>query len=241
MTYAAALDASAIVWIATAFTQEHRKALDWLNDNSAGDVAFYGVQIELWQIDESKPAIRFNVVSRPAGANSKAAVARASEGLTEAKKLQFDFWSDFSDELTKTGALPSVHSPRPQYWYNVALGRSGFHLSNTANTSENKIGIRVYLCGKYGGEQALNQLMAERDDRTRYRGSTSVESERNGARQGCPATTGRRCYPSLALPTMVPFQNIQNFPHTVLLVCQYDLLVSKKARTAELGLKGVGS
>ncbi len=55
------------------------------------------------------------------------------------------------------------------------------------------------------------------------------------------ATTGRHRYPSLALPPVVPFQYIQNFPHTVLPVCQYDLLVSKKARTAELGLKGVGS
>ena len=56
-----------------------------------------------------------------------------------------------------------------------------------------------------------------------------------------PSTTSRGLYPSLALPSMVPFQYIQNFPHTVLPVCQYDLLVSKKARTAELGLKGVGS
>ena len=55
-----------------------------------------------------------------------------------------------------------------------------------------------------------------------------------------PATTGGRCYPSLALPPVVPFQNIQNFPHTVLPVCQYDLLVSKKFAQPSSASKGWG-
>ena len=53
ITYAAVLDASSIVWIAPDFTQEHEKALTWLNDHTSADVAFYGVRLELWQIDDS--------------------------------------------------------------------------------------------------------------------------------------------------------------------------------------------
>jgi len=33
MTYAAGLKAVSIVWIAASFTEEHRAALDWLNEN----------------------------------------------------------------------------------------------------------------------------------------------------------------------------------------------------------------
>ena len=32
MTYAAGLDAVTVIWIAASFTDEHRAALDWLND-----------------------------------------------------------------------------------------------------------------------------------------------------------------------------------------------------------------
>src|SRR5437667_8314691 len=37
LTYAAGTGASTIVWIATAFREEHRQALDWLNENTGED------------------------------------------------------------------------------------------------------------------------------------------------------------------------------------------------------------
>jgi Domain of unknown function (DUF4268) len=52
-------------------------------------------------------------------------------------------------------------APRPQYWYNMALGRSGFFLSATANVDDGRIGVRVYLMNRYGGDD-LAQLMESR-------------------------------------------------------------------------------
>ena len=40
ITYASVLNAKNIVWVATTFTEEHKKALDWLNDNTNEDLAF---------------------------------------------------------------------------------------------------------------------------------------------------------------------------------------------------------
>jgi hypothetical protein len=36
-----------------------------LNEHTSEDLALYAVEIELWQIDTSKPALRFNVLSQP--------------------------------------------------------------------------------------------------------------------------------------------------------------------------------
>ena len=162
ITYGSVLDASAIVWLAERFTEEHHRALDWLNDHTEEGLAFYGVALDLWQIDESRPAVRFNVVSRPPAAGGKAAVAKASQKLTETKRLQLDFWTLFSQKLRQHGVVRSPQTPRPQYWFDVALGRSGFVLSNIANTYDNRIGVRLYLNNKVA-TVALEQLKKERD------------------------------------------------------------------------------
>ena len=65
ITYGATLGAAAVVWVAEEFTDEHKKALDWLNDHTTEGLSLYAIQLEVLQIDDSKPALRFNVVSEP--------------------------------------------------------------------------------------------------------------------------------------------------------------------------------
>jgi hypothetical protein len=40
ITYASVLDASALIWVAETFSDEHHKALDWLNDLTPDEVSF---------------------------------------------------------------------------------------------------------------------------------------------------------------------------------------------------------
>lgn len=148
ITYASVLDASIIVWVATDFTEEHKKALDWLNDHTSDEISFYGVQVELWQIDNGNPALRFNIISKPNEAVRQAARSKATDELSDSKKFQYDFWNKFKDKLAKTKRVPSLQTPRPQYWFDVSLGKSNIHLSNTCNTDENTVGVRVYIGNK---------------------------------------------------------------------------------------------
>jgi len=181
ITYAAVLNANTIVWIAPDFTDEHKKALDWLNDNSSDELSFFGVRPELWQIDESKPALRFNVLSRPAEAIRTATVKKAAT-LSPLRKLQLEWWTTVRDALLKSKAVPSAQSPGPRHWYNVALGRSGIHLSNTANTFDNKIGVRIYMRHKYGAEAALAQLLDSKEEIERELGTTLLWNPNPDAR-----------------------------------------------------------
>lgn len=162
LTYGAVLDASAVVWIATNFTDEHKRAIDWLNDKGGGDVAFYAVQLEVWRIGASKPAVRFNVVSRPAQAITALQAKKAAAGISPTRQLQLEWWTFFRERLAARRVVPSVQTPRPQYWFDVALGRSGFHLSCIADTYANRVGVRLYLAGRSGGASALELLRAEK-------------------------------------------------------------------------------
>ncbi len=59
LTYAGGFDAGVLVWIAKKLRDEHRKALEWLNERTGPDVDCFGVVIEVMRIDDSKPAFNF--------------------------------------------------------------------------------------------------------------------------------------------------------------------------------------
>ena len=162
ITYSSVLDAGTVVWIASAFTDEHRKALDWLNNRTDDDLQFYGICIELWRIGNSPPAPRFNVVSRPAKIAKPPGGGGSGGELTETRKNQLQFWTAVREALREAKAAPSLQTPRPQYWYDVAIGRSYFTLSLIANTFENRIGVRLYMNHRIA-DQALALLEKERE------------------------------------------------------------------------------
>ena len=163
ITYGSVLDASAVVWLAEEFTEEHHKALDWLNDHTDDELMFYGVVLELWRIDHSRPAVRFNVVSRPPQVSRKEARDISTGELTETRRLQLEFWTEFRQQLLDTKVVSTAQQARPQYWFDVPLGRSGIFLSNIANTYDNRIGVRVYFSNKVA-DAALEQLAPQRED-----------------------------------------------------------------------------
>jgi hypothetical protein len=63
--YAAGLQAKIVIWIAPEFTEEHRQAIDFLNQTGSGDLRLHAVQIKLLRIGDSLPAPHFEIISSP--------------------------------------------------------------------------------------------------------------------------------------------------------------------------------
>ena len=143
ITYAAGLKAATIVWISDHFTDEHRAALDWLNEITESPFNFFGVEVELWQISDSPVAPKFNVVCKPNDwtktvTEGKQQVERGE--LSEVKQVQLAFWTDFLSYLTKNSKAIRPTKPHPQHWMDLALGKSGIYLTAVAqvgNASDN--------------------------------------------------------------------------------------------------------
>lgn len=146
ITYASALNAKTIVWIATDFTEEHKKALDWLNDNTNEDLSFWGIQLELWQIAEDTASMRLNIVSTP-NTNVKT-IKSKTNNESESRNIQLEFWTKFREKLQSTKKIPSLQTPQAHYWYDVRIGRSDILLSNICNTQKSIVGVRLYIRNK---------------------------------------------------------------------------------------------
>jgi len=147
MTYAAGLDAVTIIWIAQRFTEEHRAALDWLNRITDDTFNFFGIEIELYRIDDSIPAPLFNIVSKPNNWAKSVKKSATTQNASETKLLQQQYWQGLKNYMEDNKSFVKVNSAQPQHWTNAAIGRSNFHLSATVNSREKTLSIWLNITG----------------------------------------------------------------------------------------------
>src|SRR5215510_10149558 len=140
LTYAAGLGAKVVVWVAQKISDDHRRALDWLNEITGEVFSFFALEIELWRINDSVPAPKFNLVCRPNDWAKSLTVIDAVGEPTETKLSQLEFWSAFVEYGKSMRSTVSFRKPQPKHWYSLAIGRSRFNLSLNANTRQHRIG-----------------------------------------------------------------------------------------------------
>lgn len=133
LTYAAGLDAVTIVWVAERFTEEHRAALDWLNEHTDDSINCFGLEVELWRIGNSAIAPKFNVVCKPNDWSRTVQAAAGGGELTEHKQAQLRFWTNFKGYMEEAGSVIRCQKPSPQHWTNHPLGRAGAHLTSVVS------------------------------------------------------------------------------------------------------------
>lgn len=96
ITYASGLDAKVMVWIVREAKEEHRAAIEWLNNNTAGDINFFLIEIHAYKIGDSDPAPKFEVVEKP---NDFVKRSKAKGGDDELNKRESEllfFWEQFN-------------------------------------------------------------------------------------------------------------------------------------------------
>ncbi len=162
ITYGATLGASTVIWIAEHFTEEHQRAIEWLNEHTSEELSLYAVRPKVLQIDNSRPAVEFEVVERPNELVKAAAIEKSSGEISESRQIQLAFWEAFKARLLEKKVVLSAETPAPKYWFNVPLGRSFIHLSNILNTDEGRVGLRVYLHNRVA-DAVLDQLLKDKN------------------------------------------------------------------------------
>jgi hypothetical protein len=123
LTYAAGFNASLIVWVADAIRDEHRQALEWLNQRTGTDTEFFGVVVEVLKIDDSKPAFNFKPVVFPnEWQKTKTRAAAASAAPSSRGEAYRAFFQGLIDELREKYKFTNARIGQPQNWYMFTSG-----------------------------------------------------------------------------------------------------------------------
>ena len=149
ITYATGLNAVTIIWIASEFTEEHRAALDKLNEITPTSYNFFGIKMEAWCVDDSKPAPVFKIVSKPNNWSRSISAATRSTDINdygETKINQFEFWKTLCSTIDEKKGTPlKVQKPSPKHWHNFSIGKSGVGLNMTFNSNKDILGVEIYI------------------------------------------------------------------------------------------------
>ncbi|MEW6114428.1 MAG: DUF4268 domain-containing protein [Thermodesulfobacteriota bacterium] len=168
LTYAAGLEAVTIIWVAERFTDEHRAALDWLNEKTDDGVNFFGLEVELWRIGDSPIAPKFNIVSKPNDWTKRVQNAAIKGGeLSSHKQTQLRFWTAFKEYMDANSKI-RCQKPAPHHWLNSGIGRSGFHLDSVASywdSTTNAKGSEIRVDLVITGPQAKEHFAALESER----------------------------------------------------------------------------
>ena len=162
LAYAGGLDADLIMWVAKEFRDEHKQTIDWLNQRTDANTEFFGIGLELWQIDGSRPAPYFNVVAAPNAWRREATASTTSTGDSERGQLYRSFFQGLIDQLREAG-FTNARKGQPQSWYSFQIGYGPRAQFTSTFKQGNKVTVELYIdSAERSWNKALYDRLAER-------------------------------------------------------------------------------
>ena len=145
ITYASSLKATVIVWIVKKAREEHRAAIEWLNNNTVESIGFFLIELHAYKIGDSLPAPKFEIIQQPNDfikANKNTSLNKEeSQSAIERK----EFWTRFNEKIVEAGKPFSIRKPSTDHWYNIAIGTSQAFLCVNLVNKDNQIVLELYI------------------------------------------------------------------------------------------------
>ena len=171
ITYASGLQSRIIIWVASRFRDEHRSAIDWLNDISGPETGFFGVVLQAFQISDSAYAPHFDIVARPN--NWQRQVKRSSQTSRdmppdETVLKSEGFWEDVRAYFELKSSPLELGKTTYDIKHYFKFGVPSTSLRAVLEDNITNLRVEMFLAGKHHSPDYshdwLNHLIALKDD-----------------------------------------------------------------------------
>ena len=121
LTYAAGVDAAALVWLSSSHRDEHLAAVDWINRHTGSDIGVFAVELELVRIGSSEMAPSLRLVSGP---NEWAKIVDGGQRGDRSRRY-LEFNRQLLDDFLCRNPGATRARPTGDNWAFLPTGRSG--------------------------------------------------------------------------------------------------------------------
>lgn len=145
ITYASGKSAGVVIWVVKRAREEHKSAIEWLNNHTDEKIDFFLCEIKLYKIGMSEPAVKFEVVEQPNGWSKE---MKKNNTSNETEQKRYDFWVDFQDYAFQNKSFASNfrrRKPSFDHWKNFSIGCPGAHLAVSRIQKRNELDVELYI------------------------------------------------------------------------------------------------
>ncbi|MGN1036832.1 MAG: DUF4268 domain-containing protein [Ruminococcus sp.] len=145
ITYASGKNADIIIWLVKKAREEHRSAIEWLNNHTDEKISFFLCEIKLYRIGESAPAVKFDVIEKP---NDWVKNIKHNECINATQQSRLDYWIAFNEYAFKNSQFSKNfkrRKPSTDHWMDFSIGSSDCHLTIAQIKQRNEVNVAIYI------------------------------------------------------------------------------------------------
>lgn len=139
VTYLAAFEAKAAVWLVADPRAEHTRAIAWLNESTSA--SFYLVKAEAIRIDDSPPAPLLTVIVGPS--DESRTVGQVKRELAERHHERHELWKSLLEHAKTRSRLHAQISPGYETWLGTGAGRAGLAYNYVVNRHDARVELYI--------------------------------------------------------------------------------------------------
>lgn len=161
ITYASGKSADVVIWIVKRAREEHKAAIEWLNNHTDDKIGFFLCEIKLYRIGSSAPAVKFEVIEKPNGWTKE---IKKNEAASPTQQMRYEYWTAFMDHAFSNTAFSkefSRRSPNRDSWMSFSVGSSICYISVSQVRKRGVAVVELYIPDD---KELYKQLETQKDE-----------------------------------------------------------------------------
>lgn len=145
ITYASGKGADIVIWIVKHAREEHKAAIEWLNNHTDDKIGFFLCEIKLFQIGNSCIAPTFSIIERP---NDWAKEIKSAVSSNPTQQKRLEYWQAFNNYAfnnTDFSKAFNKRKPSTDHWMYLSIGSSTCKIGISQIQKRSSITLELYI------------------------------------------------------------------------------------------------
>lgn len=145
ITYASGKSAEVIIWVVKHAREEHKAAIEWLNNHTDDNLGFFLCEIKLYKIGNSEPAVKFEVIEKP---NDWTKEVKKNDSASKTQLQRYEYWESFQNYAFQNSNFSksfNQRKPSSDSYMNFSIGSSACRIAVSQILTRDQLVVELYI------------------------------------------------------------------------------------------------